>query len=35
MNAALRESVEAVQPWRDYIWLLLTALRKLPPAPTM
>ena len=32
MNAALRGTVrEAVQPWRDYIWLLLHALRKLPP----
>ena len=32
MNAALRESREAVEPWRDLIWLLLHALRKLPPA---
>ena len=23
---------KAVRPWRDYIWLLLHALRKLPPA---
>jgi hypothetical protein len=32
VNAALRtENREAVRPWRDYIWLLLNALRKLPP----
>jgi hypothetical protein len=33
MNAALREKVRlAVRAWRDYIWLLMHALRKLPPA---
>lgn len=33
MNAALRSSNrhEAVKPWRHAIWLLLMAMRKLPP----
>ncbi|CAE7704593.1 unnamed protein product [Symbiodinium microadriaticum] len=31
VNAAVRNvDREAVRPWRDYIWLLLHALRKLP-----
>jgi hypothetical protein len=35
VNAALRTvDREAVRPWRDYIWLLLNALRKLPPVAT-
>ena len=25
----------AVRPWRDYVWLLLHALRELPPAAEM
>jgi hypothetical protein len=34
MNAALRSlDRSTVRPWRDYIWLLLKALQKLPPAP--
>ena len=33
LNLALRNKVRAaVHPWRDYIWLLLHALRKLPPS---
>jgi hypothetical protein len=33
MNAALRSKQRAaVRPWRDFIWLLLHALRKLPVA---
>ena len=33
MNAALREkNRQAVRPWRDFVWLLLHALRKLPPS---
>ena len=33
MNAALRAvDRSAVRIWRDYIWLLLNALKKLPPA---
>jgi hypothetical protein len=33
MNAALRDKVRSkVRPWRDYIWLLLHAMRMLPPA---
>ena len=33
LNLALRNKVRAaVRPWRDYIWLLLHALRKLPPS---
>ena len=33
LNLALRNQLrKAVRPWRDYIWLLLHALRKLPPA---
>eukprot|EP00966_Prymnesium_polylepis_P293483 6778418-Prymnesium_polylepis.1 len=33
MTAALREKVRlAVRAWRDYIWLLMHDLRKLPPA---
>eukprot|EP00966_Prymnesium_polylepis_P084059 1945888-Prymnesium_polylepis.1 len=33
MNAAIRENVRvAISEWRDYIWLLLHALRKLPTA---
>ena len=32
MNAALRAKHRGeVRPWRDYIWLLLHALKKLPP----
>jgi hypothetical protein len=32
MNAALRKKKrENVVPWRNYIWLLLHALRDLPP----
>ena len=35
VNAALRaKEREKVKPWRDYIWLLLHALRRLPAAPT-
>jgi hypothetical protein len=35
VNSALRTlDREAVRPWRDYIWLLLNALRKLPPVAT-
>ena len=33
LNLAMRNTERAtVQPWRDYIWLLLHALRKLPPS---
>ena len=33
MNAALRDkNRQAVRPWRDFVWLLLHALRKLPPS---
>ena len=33
MNAALREkNRQAARPWRDFVWLLLHALRKLPPS---
>ena len=33
MNAALRDKQrEQIRPWRDYIWLLLHALHKLPVA---
>ena len=33
LNLAMRNKVRAaVHPWRDYIWLLLHALRKLPPS---
>ena len=33
LNQALRNQVrQTARPWRDYIWLLLHALRKLPPA---
>ena len=36
MNAALRSKQRAeVWPWRDFIWLLLHALRKLPPVPAL
>jgi hypothetical protein len=36
MNAALREKKrENVVPWRNYIWLLLHALRDLPPSEVM
>eukprot|EP00732_Lithocolla_globosa_P003268 Lithocolla_globosa_v1_NODE_2536_length_1962_cov_3.215522.p1 type:complete len:604 gc:universal NODE_2536_length_1962_cov_3.215522:72-1883(+) len=37
MNLALREiDRTAVRPWRDYVWLLLNALRKLPvPRPDL
>ena len=36
MNAALRSKQRAeVRPWRDFIWLLLHALRKLPPVPAL
>ena len=32
MNAALRSKDRSqVKPWRDFIWLLVNALRKLPP----
>lgn len=35
MNEQLRaQDRRSVLPWRDYIWLLLHALRKLPPVPT-
>jgi hypothetical protein len=30
MNATLRTQGSAVEPWRNYMWLLLNALRKLP-----
>ena len=34
MNEALRDkNRQAVEPWRDYIWLLLHALKKLPASP--
>ena len=33
MNAALREkNRQVVKPWRDFVWLMLHALRKLPPS---
>ena len=33
LNLALRNKERAaIHPWRDYIWLLLHALRKLPPS---
>ena len=36
MNAALRsKDRKKVWPWRDFIWLLLHALRKLPPVPAL
>jgi len=36
LNVALREQDRMkVRPWRDYIWLLLHGLRKLPPSPEM
>jgi hypothetical protein len=36
MNAALRSKQRAeVWPWRDFIWLLLHALRKLPAVPVL
>jgi ubiquitin len=36
MNAALRSKQRAeVRPWRDFIWLLLHALRKLPAVPAL
>jgi hypothetical protein len=36
MNAALRErNRENVIPWRNFIWLLLHALRDLPPSELM
>ena len=32
MNAALRSKDRSqVKPWRDFIWLLVNSLRKLPP----
>jgi hypothetical protein len=35
LNEQLRtQDRRAVLPWRDYIWLLLHAMRKLPPVPT-
>ena len=35
MNDALRnQDREHVEPWRDFIWLFLHALRKLPPCDT-
>lgn len=34
LNRVLRSQTRsAVRPWRDFIWLLLHALRKLPPSP--
>ena len=38
LNVALRQPkgrIEAVTPWVGYIWLLLHALSKLPPSPTV
>mmetsp|Transcript_1031 Transcript_1031/g.1431 ORF Transcript_1031/g.1431 Transcript_1031/m.1431 type:complete len:931 (-) Transcript_1031:120-2912(-) len=36
MNAALRDkNREGVKKWRDFVWLFLHALKKLPPAKTM
>ena len=36
LNLALRNQMRnAMRPWRDYIWLLLHALRELPPAAEM
>ena len=36
LNLALRnQSRDAVRPWRNYVWLLLHALRELPPSTEM
>lgn len=36
LNLALRNQMRnAVRPWREYVWLLLHALRELPPAAEM